>query len=78
MSPRTAGMHLTDTGIRIGICTVPVQPYSNTVDTDWLQTLLLSKARPVDAHDAVTLVSALLGLAVFVMSRFGWLPGGGA
>jgi len=78
MSPRTAGRHLTDAGARIGIYTVPVQHYNDTADTDWLQALLLSKARRVNTHSAVTLLSALLGLAVFVMSCFGWLPGAGA
>ena len=78
MSPRTAAMHLTSTGVRIGICTVPVQRFNSSADTDRLQALLLFKARRVDAHSTVALVSVLLGLAVSCMAFIGWLPGGGA
>lgn len=47
--------------------------------TDRLQSLLLAKPRAKRSPDWYVGVGlALCGLAVGVMSYFGWLPGGGA
>lgn len=75
MSARSASMEITSRGIRIGIATVPVQRIAVTPDAEKLQQALLSKPRSPDWHVGVGL--ALAGIAVAVMARFGWLPGGG-
>lgn len=79
MTPRTAQMTLTPTGIRIGIATVPSQHIAPTQDAVHLQRALLAKPiTPRNPDVYVGWMLAACGLAVAVMDVFGWLPGGGA
>ena len=76
MSPRTAQMHLTPSGIRIGSATVPRQRVYHTEDAVRLQMALTVKPRSPDYYVAV--VMAGCALALVVMAFAGWLPGGAA
>ena len=76
MTPRTAQMTLTTSGIRIGIATVPRQRVEITQDADRLQAALLAKPRSKDYLPGVMLGCAAVFLAVMWVA--GWLPGAGA
>lgn len=75
MSPRTAQMHLTTTGLRIGSATVPAQRIHHTQDATRLQAAMIDKPRGPDYY--VGVVMWVCACAVAVMAFMGWLPGGG-
>lgn len=71
MTPRTANMQLTTTGIRIGIATVPRQRVEITQDAALIQSALLAKPRSKDFWPGVTLACAA-GFLIVGYSM-GWL-----
>lgn len=76
MSPRTAQMHLTTTGLRIGVATVPAQRAEVTQDAAQLQAAMLNKPRSPDWYVGLAMWLCACGFAV--MAFAGWLPGAGA
>jgi hypothetical protein len=76
MSPRTAQMHLTATGLRIGSATVPRQRITATQDATRLQAAMIDKPRGPDYY--VGVVMWVCACTVALMAFAGWLPGGGA
>lgn len=76
MSPRTANMTLTRSGIRIGIATMPHQRIHATQDAIRLQAAMLRQPRSPDWYAGA--VMAACALALTVMAFAGWLPGAAA
>ena len=74
MSPRTAQMHLTPSGIRIGSATVPRQRVYHTQDAMRIQAAMIDKPRSPDWYAGAVMAACALALAV--MAFAGWLPGG--
>ena len=73
MTPRTAQMTRTASGILIGVATVPRQRVYHTQDAVRLQAAMIDKPRSPDYYVAV--VMAGCALALVVMAFAGWLPG---
>lgn len=73
MSPRTAKMHLTTTGLCIGSATVPCQGITATQDATRLQAAMIDKLRSPDYCVGVAMWVCACGFAV--MAFVGWLPG---
>lgn len=73
MSPRTAQMHMTTTGLRIGSATVPRQRIEAPQDAVRLQAAMLGKPRSPDWY--VGVVMAVIAVAFAAMAFSGFLPG---
>lgn len=73
MTPRTASMAVTRTGVRIGIATVPTQRIEITADTLRIQTALLDKRVNDAGHHYLNYVMGFCGLFVVVGMFQGWI-----
>ena len=76
MTPRTAQMTRTASGILIGGATVPRQRVYHTQDAVRIQAAMIDKPRSPDYY--VGVVMWVCACAVAVMAFAGWLPGAGA
>jgi hypothetical protein len=74
MTPRTAQMHRTASGILIGCATVPRQRITASQDATLLQAAMIDKPRGPDYY--VGVVMWVCACAFAVMAFAGWLPGG--
>jgi hypothetical protein len=74
MTPRTAQMTRTASGILIGSATVPRQRIHHTRDAVRIQAAMIDKPRGQDYYSGVEMW--VCACAVAVMAFMGWLPGG--